>query len=130
MSKGRIISLSLVAAVVLTCFAATLVAQGIAGVTVTVSPQNYNGPCPARITFTAVIQVEKSPMLLNCQWTRSDGAKKPVRQIKVAKGTTSVTITDTWSLSPHGRQQISETLRVRSGMANVSSSATATVQCK
>jgi hypothetical protein len=69
-------------------------------------------------------------MLLNCQWTRSDGAKKPVRQIKVAKGTTSVTITDTWSLSPHGRQQISETLRVRSGMANVSSSATATVQCK
>jgi GMP synthase-like glutamine amidotransferase len=129
MSKERIISLGLVAAVFLTCFAATLVAQ-IAGVTVTVSPKNYNGPCPARIRFTGVIQVEKSPMLLNCYWTRSDGVKKPVKQIKVARGTTSVTITDTWTLSPHGRQQISETLRVRSGMADVSSSATATVNCR
>jgi hypothetical protein len=130
MSKERIVSLSFVAAIILLCFAATLLAQGIAGVTLTASPKNYNGPCPARITFTGVIKVNKSPMLLNCQWTRSDGAKKPVKQIHVAKGTTSVTVTDSWTLSSHGRQQISETLRVRSGMDDVSSSATATVNCR
>jgi hypothetical protein len=130
MPKDRVISLILVAVLVLSCFAATLVAQGIAGVTVRATPQSYSGPCPARIRFIGVIQVDKSPMLLNCQWERSDGVKSPVKQIHVAKGTKTVTISDSWQLSTHGRQQVSETLRVRSGNADVSSSATATVNCR
>lgn len=130
MSKARIVSLSLVAVLVLSCLASTVAAQGIGGVTVKASPESYNGPCPARIRFTGVIEVQRYPMSLNYHWERSDGAKGPVKVFHVNKGTRTITTVEMWQLSTPGRQQVSATLHVNSGNEHLSSSARVHVNCR
>jgi len=133
MSQNRIIPLSLIAVTVLMCFAASSAAQGIGNVTVTASPQNYNGPCPGgQIKFRGVIEVNNSPMTLNYQWIRGDGTRSPAQAkvYHVAKGTKTVTVVDNLNVHAGAKAQLSDTLRVRSGNADVTASATATLKCK
>lgn len=130
MSIARGISLSLVAVLALSFLVSTAAAQGIGGVTVKASPETYNGPCPARIRFTGLIEVQRHPMTLNYHWERSDGAKGPVKVFHVNPGTRTITTVEPWQLSTPGRQQVSATLHVNSGNEHLSSSATVHVNCR
>jgi len=130
MYKARVLSLCLVAVFVLSCLASTAAAQGIGGVTVKASPDTYNGPCPAKIRFTGVIEVLHRPMTLNYHWERSDGAKGPVKVFHVTGNTRTITTVEMWQLNTPGREQITATLHVNSGNDHLSSSATVRATCR
>src|SRR3974377_1203205 len=123
MLKARIVALSLVAVLVLSCLASTVAAHEIGGVTVKASPETYNGPCPARIRFTGLIEIQRYPMTLNYHWERSDGAKGPVKVFHATRTTRTLTTVEPWQISNPGRQQVSATLHVNSGNEHLSSSA-------
>ena len=63
-------------------------------------PADYEGPCPATITFRASIEVEGGPGPLTYRFLRSDGAKGEARVLNVVRPG-SKTVTETWTL---GRQ--------------------------
>jgi len=130
MFKACVLSLCLVAVLVLSCLASTAAAQGIGGVRVKAHPETYNGPCPARIRFTGVIQVQHHPMTLNYHWERSDGLKGPVKVFHVTGNTRTITTVELWQLNKPGHEQISATLHVNSGNEHLSSSATVRVTCR
>jgi multidrug efflux pump subunit AcrA (membrane-fusion protein) len=136
MSHGRFAWLSFIALSVLAvlsyCAPALVARQGVTEVTVTASPQSYNGPCPGRVKFTGTIHIDRYPMTLNYQWERSDGAKGPVKVVHVPSAKTrSITAVDYWQVSARGRLQIRERLHVRTGKTDIASSAaTATVNCR
>jgi hypothetical protein len=72
-------------------------------------------------------------MTLNYQWQRSDGAKGPLRVMRVPNASTRVlTIIEHWQLGAPGKQmQVWEQLRVRSGKTDITSApATATINCR
>lgn len=137
MPRCRSITLSLmVLAALLVSLPAQMVwAQGapITAVTAAAHPQSYTGPCPAKITFTGKIYVDRYPMTLNYQWQRSDGAKGPLRGMRVPNPSTRVlTVIEHWQLGAPGQQmQVWEQLRVRSGNTDITSApATATINCR
>ena len=103
--------------------------EGIGQVTVAATPHSFSGRCPAHVRFTAKIEVDKYPMILNVQWERSDGAKGPVKIIKVpSAGTKSVTAVDSWQIGTSG--DVWEKIRVRSGNTDITSdSPTVTIKC-
>ena len=118
------------ALLILAAFLPLLWAQGIAGVRVVANVQNYRGPCPAKIKFTAYIEVTKYPMVLNCQWERSDGAKGQVKTIRVPNASAKrITFTDIWEVSAQ-HKKVWERLRVKCGSENVASeAATVAINC-
>jgi len=137
MSRYRSITLSLLvlAALLVSPPAQMVWAQGapITAVTVAAYPQSYTGPCPAKITFTGKIYVDRYPMTFNYQWQRSDGAKGPLRMMRVPNASTRVlTVIEHWQLGAPGQQkQVWEQLRVRSGNTDITSApATATINCR
>jgi len=104
----------------------------ISGVTVVASCQEYNGPCPAKLTFTATVTVTP-PMSFNFQWERSDGAKSKLKVMHVPAGhPPTVNIVEEWQLGSKGKQEtVSEKIRVRSGNVDLTSApATVVVNCK
>jgi hypothetical protein len=108
-------------------------AQGIGSIGVTATPHAFRGPCPAHLRFSARIEVDHFPMTLNYQWERSDGAKGPVRVVRVPSARTkTVTVVDTWQMGRKGdRLDVWEKVRVRSGNADTTSrEATVTVDCR
>ena len=130
-----ILSFAVAAGFMLIYSAPGLLAQGspISEVTASAHPQHYKGPCPAKITFTGRIHVNRYPMTLNCQWERSDGATGPVKVLRVPSAQTRVmTVTDTWQLGAPGQsKEIWEKLRVRTGNTDMSSApAAATIDCR
>ena len=134
MIQRRIVTFGLLVGLcVIAAFTAHVAGQGIGDVRVTASPQHYTGPCPGHIRFTARIVVEHYPMALNYQWERSDGAKGPVKVVKVPSAATkTITTVDTWQVGTRcERGEVWEKLRVRSGNADITSDqATATVTCR
>ncbi len=137
MSRYRSITLSLLvlAALLVSPPAQMVWAQGapITAVTAAAYPQSYTGPCPAKITFTGKIYVDRYPMTFNYQWQRSDGAKGPLRMMRVPNASTRVlTVIEHWQLGAPGQQkQVWEQLRVRSGNTDITSApATATINCR
>ena len=109
MSRCHSITLSLM---VLTALLVSLPAQmvwaqgpPITAVTVAANPQSYTGPCPAKIAFIGKIHVDRYPMTLNYQWQRSDGAKGPLRVMRVPNASTRVlTVIEHWQLGSPGQQ--------------------------
>ena len=56
---------------------------------------NYQGPCPARLTFTGMITMPAgSKKQVTYQWIRSDKSRTPKRTATLQG--TSVTVTDKW----------------------------------
>ena len=110
-----------------------LASEGIGQVSVTATPQSFTGRCPAHLKFTARIAVDRYPMTLNYQWERSDGAKGPVKVVKVPNANThSVTTVDSWQIGAKGDHlDVWEKIRVRSGNTDITSdAATVTVTCR
>jgi hypothetical protein len=111
--------------------AQTVSAPGIGAVRVAANPQNYHGPCPATIKFMGAIEIRSYPVILTCQWQRSDGANGKVRTVRVTSANTkTLVLSDIWRVGS-GRRQIWEKLRVRSGKTDVTSAAAnAIVNCR
>lgn len=70
--------------------------QAITNVRVTLDKPSYNGACPAKITFTAVISYTGTGSI-QYTWLRSDGAKAPTRTLQLKGGGTE-TVTTSWQL--------------------------------
>jgi hypothetical protein len=105
----------------------------ISGVTVAANYQEYSGPCPAKLKFTATVNVTQLPMSFNYQWERSDGAKSKLKVMHVPSGHTGpVTIVEEWQLGTKGKQvQVSEKLHVKSGNLDITSApAVVVVNCR
>jgi hypothetical protein len=127
----RCILATLSVVLILTASIPLLWAQGISGVRVVASAQNYRGPCPAKIRFTGTIRINKGPMTLNYQWERSDGAKGEVMVRRVSNpNARTVTVVDTWELSAT-HKEVWVKLRVRCGNEDVTSEpAHVTINCR
>lgn len=113
-------------------FQAPLAEAGIGEVTATASPENYSGHCPRKIKFTGRVEITSSPMSFNYHWERSDGAKSPVKVVRVPKGNTrTVTVVDYWMLGRKGHTEIWEKLVVNSGNTHIMSNpASAQLNCR
>jgi len=108
-------------------------AEGIGGVTAVANPQDYSGRCPHKIKFTGTIAVSAYPMVLNYHWERSDGAKSPVKMVKVPNAhTRSVTVVDYWQIGSKGQHaEVWEKLIVNSGNTHMTSTpASASISCR
>jgi hypothetical protein len=105
----------------------------IAAVSVVANYQEYSGPCPAKLVFTATVNVTKVPMSFNFQWERSDGVKSKMKIMHVPSGHTGVvTIVEEWQLGTKGKHvSIYEKLHVKSGNLVVTSApAVVVVNCR
>ncbi len=96
-------------------------------VKITADPKNYTGVCPANIKFTVEFSTSSlSPLSVQYQLFRSDGAKSELRTISVSK-ISPQKITETWQLN----QDYSgwEAVRVVSPVRMESNKAEFTVKC-
>jgi hypothetical protein len=134
MSQAHLVKLSFaVAACAIISCSALVAGQGIAQVRVVAGPRHYHGPCPGQIRFSAKIVVDRYPMTLNYQWERSDGARGPVRVVRIPSAATrSITAVDMWRTGTRGeRAELWEKIRVRSGNADITSDpAVVTLACR
>jgi hypothetical protein len=108
-------------------------AEGIGAIDVTATPRAFRGPCPARLHFSARIEVDHYPMTFNYQWERSDGALGPKRIAKVpSPHTRTITLVDTWQVGRKGdHMDVWQKVRIRSGNTDITSrQATVTLDCK
>jgi hypothetical protein len=102
-------------------------------VSVSATPQRYQGRCPARIRFTARIAVNTHPMAFNYQFERSDGAKSQLRVVRVPKNGPSVyTVNEQWQLGAAGQHvQVWEKVKVGSGVTRLESNqASVDITCR
>ena len=105
----------------------------ITSVNVVANYQDYTGPCPAKLVFTATVNVGQLPISFNFQWERSDGAKSKLKVMHVPQGHPgTVTIVEEWQLGASGKQAtVSEKLRVRCGNLDITSApAVVVVNCR
>ena len=73
----------------------------VTSVVVKISTINYQGSCPAKLTFTGTINTTGVPRgPITYQWIRSDNAKSPKRTVTMT-GTT-VTVTEKWQVGRSG----------------------------
>jgi hypothetical protein len=94
-----------------------------------VNPRAYDGPCPATITFTGTIFVNR-PARVSYRWERSDHATGPVETVQVSGGGRGVKTE--WHLgNPRGQAfHGSETLHVLSPGDFYSNPAEFTLVCR
>ncbi len=74
----------------------------VTAVRVVVDQVSYQGPCPAKLLFTATITAatpRTSP--ISYQWVHSDGVKGPKRTLRMVGAT--ATVTDHWKLGASGQ---------------------------
>lgn len=97
-------------------------------VSVGARPESYVGKCPAHLRFIATIVVSRSPVVVEYQWERSDGAQSAPQRIEVrGKGRG---VTDSWELgAPHAPQQVWERLHVLAPNGVTSAPARVRVAC-
>jgi hypothetical protein len=67
----------------------------ITGITITVDPATYTGPCPKTINYAAIISVS-GPGVVTYKWERSDGAIAPTESVTFAAAGTR-TVTTSWT---------------------------------
>ncbi|HUI31924.1 MAG TPA: hypothetical protein VLX91_17070 [Candidatus Acidoferrales bacterium] len=77
----------------------------ITKVEVGVKPASYTGHCPKTFDFHCTITVNHSPVTVEYEWVRSDGAKGPRAQVEIRHG--SVTVSDRWELG-EGKEHLRE----------------------
>ncbi len=97
-------------------------------VSVGARPANYVGKCPAHVRFIGTIVVSRSPVVVEYQWERSDGAQSAPQRIEVrGKGRG---VTEDWELgAPHAPQQVWERLHVLAPNGMTSAPARVRVAC-
>lgn len=93
----------------------------INGVAVTVNNDNWGGPCPTEMRFTGTISVNPLPgAVLNYHWQRSDGAKTPIKVVRINRGQTEISVENAWTLGRQGfKTRIWQTLVVGSGNQHI-----------
>src|SRR5882724_5001530 len=99
--------------------------QEISNVSVSSDKPSYNGGCPAKITFTAVIRYTGTGSI-QYTWLRSDGAKAPNRTLQLKSGGTA-TVTTSWQLGKSFSRW--QALKISSPENYESSHAAFTVAC-
>jgi hypothetical protein len=69
--------------------------------TASTTPLAYTGDCSRRITFTttAAITVTNGPAAVTYRWLRSDGAPSAVQTVDFGPGTSTQSVSTTWSRS-------------------------------
>jgi hypothetical protein len=134
MIPTRLVKFALIAlALAVVGHSAAALGQGIRQVTVIAIPSHWNAPCPAHLRFVARVGIEKAPMLVNYEWTRSDRGKSAARVVKVTDPSArELTLVEKWQPGSKGeRLEVWERIRVRSGTADVSAqSPSVSVVCR
>lgn len=67
----------------------------ITGITISVDPATYTGPCPKAVNFSALIGAS-GPGVVTYKWERSDGANAPVESVTFTAAGTK-TVTTSWT---------------------------------
>ena len=101
-------------------------------VTLTATPSQYTGKCPARIHFIGRVGVTVHPMVFNYHFERSDGAKSQLKVVRVAPNAQTVTVNEWWQLGGPGQHvQVWEKLLVASGNTRITTNqADVDITCK
>jgi hypothetical protein len=109
-----------------------LMAQGIGNISVAAQPSSYTGRAPAHIRFVARIELAGA-RTFNYHWERSDGAKGPVKVVKVGNPSQGmITVVETWQLGAPGQQmEVWEKVHVNCGNQHISSDpAMVSISCR
>ena len=108
MIARRVAVLFVVSAVALAVYAQV---RTVSRVRIVARPAVYNGPCPATITFTATIFVNRRPARVTYEWERSDGARSPRQTVDINAAGRGVS--ETWTLGgARERRRVWEVLHV------------------
>lgn len=92
-------------------------------------PKSYTGPCPAPLRFTGVIHVSQSPVTVEYQWERSDGATAPKHKIVIRNR--GLGVNDSWKVGGAGEHlTVWEKLHVLSPNDMVSPAGSVVVKCR
>jgi hypothetical protein len=110
----------LAAVVVLDVSRAALAEENPFGeIRVAANRSRYVGACPVEIVFTANINMgipHPKGLSFSYYWTRSDGAKGPVRDVRPSPNQRMMIVRDSWRLGAAGQHyDVSERLFVNSG---------------
>ena len=97
--------------------------------TATVSPPSFTGDCASTVTFhfSETITVHNGPASVTYKWIRSDGAIAPTQTLTFPAGTSTQTVTDTWTISASYTGW--EAVQIESPAAEVSNHADFTLTC-
>jgi len=102
-------------------------------VTLTATPSKYEGSCPVRVRFAGKVGVTAHPMVFNYTFERSDGAKSPLKVVRVTNpNANTIGVSEVWQLGTAGQHlHVWMKLRVASGNTRIESNqADAEISCR
>lgn len=114
---------AVIAALVCLSLPAWAAADPFGQIRVSAEPSRYVGPCPAHIAFTGSVELYSPPegFTFNYHWERSDGARGPLRVVRVRPDQRFMHFRETWDLgAPGANYDLYETLLVASGNTHLS----------